>query len=122
MSKSIETPEVETIEETAPAAEGDEASDAPKVRVALTPEQHERKLQRDRESRAARSRAKTAAGAAEDAAREKILDEGRTQAERDVPYQQKLSASLRLQDKARARSLIESQQRQAEIGRRSARR
>ncbi len=64
----------------------------------LTPEQHEQKILRDRARRA---------GKAEPV-------EEMTQAQRDMPYRQRLSARIQADDAARARRIEESQRRRAE--------
>jgi hypothetical protein len=120
---SVATVAVATGETTADAdapktaAEADDAapvaaaaSAGPAPRKALTPEQHERKLLRDRERRAANSRKMQAVAAMQnpDYATEM------SQSDRDIPFQKRLSAMLQAEDKARTKSVAESQRRRAE--------
>ena len=80
----------------------------------LTPEQHQRKILRDRERRALKSSEKAKKISDQQAAKNAFLDESLTQEQRDRPYRQRLSAMIQAADAARFNRVMESQRRRAE--------
>ena len=96
-------------------AENDASAEAASTkRRPLTPEQHQRKILRDRERRAMKSSEKAKKISDQQAAKNAFLDESLTQEERDRPYRQRLSAMIQAADAARFNRVMESQRRRAE--------
>ena len=90
------------------------ADAASSKRKPLTPEQHQRKILRDRERRAMKSSEKAKKISDQEAAKIAFMDESLTQEERDRPYRQRLSAMIQAADAARFNRVMESQRRRAE--------
>ncbi len=93
------------------ADSSEDSAAATKTRRPLTPEQHQRKILRDRERRALKSQEKAKALAS---SKPVPFDESLTQEERDRPYRQRLSAMIQAADAARFNRVMESQKRRAE--------
>jgi len=101
-----------------PTADGQLSETTPRRRKPLTPEQHQQKILRDRARRAAQ--AASAASGIHSApgtipAPGAPIDDTLTQAQRDKPYRERLSAQIQADDKARATRIAESQRRRAEV-------
>ena len=104
---------MEASSELAADSAEDGASPAAKTRRPLTPEQHQRKILRDRERRALKSQEKAKAKA-QQSSKPVPFDESLTQEQRDRPYRQRLSAMIQAADAARFNRVMESQRRRAE--------
>ena len=102
----------DTLEEG--SEDGAAAESASTKRRPLTPEQHQRKILRDRERRALKSSEKAKKISDQEAAKVAFLDESLTQEQRDRPYRQRLSAMIQAADAARFNRVMESQKRRAE--------